>query len=85
MKILIVIPTYNESQNIEKLIRSICKTYRDSLDIHILVVDDNSPDSTAKIVSKMKETIYPHRLNLLWRDRKRWLSTVYIDGFMWRT
>lgn len=82
MKILIVIPTYNESQNIEKLIGSIFSISKNGLDIHILVVDDNSPDGTAEIVTKIKEA-YPHRLNLLLRDRKLGLGTAYISGFIW--
>ena len=47
MKTLIIIPTYNESQNIEKMIRSIFDSQEINLDLHILVVDDNSPDGTA--------------------------------------
>jgi len=82
MKILIVIPTYNESQNIEKLIGSIFSISKNGLDIHILVVDDNSPDGTAEIVTKIKKA-YPHRLNLLLRDRKLGLGTAYISGFIW--
>jgi len=82
MKILIVIPTYNESQNIEKLIGSIFSISKNGLDIHILVVDDNSPDGTAEIVTKIKEA-YPYRLNLLLRDRKLGLGTAYISGFIW--
>ena len=83
MKCLIVIPTYNESQNIEHIVRAIFAERINGFETHILVVDDNSPDGTSGIVKRMKETVYPETLFLLSRDRKSGLGTAYIAGFRW--
>jgi len=78
MKTLIVTPTYNESKNIGSLITSLNKI--DS-NYHILVVDDNSPDGTAKIVKELQKT---HKnLHLAERPKKRGLGTAYCFGFKW--
>ena len=77
-KILVIIPTYNESQNIGNLINVI-----DSLDINLdfLIIDDNSPDRTYDIVKKiMKEN---SRVNLIVQDKKAGLGTAYKKGFNW--
>ena len=77
-KILVIIPTYNESQNIGNLINVI-----DSLDIDLdfLIIDDNSPDRTYDIVKKiMKEN---SRVNLIVQDKKAGLGTAYKKGFNW--
>ena len=75
-KTLIVIPTYNEAENIDKLIREIF-----SIDsgIHILVVDDNSPDGTARYIKQL-QTEY-NQLFLVEREKKLGLGTAYIAGF----
>ena len=78
MKVLIIIPTYNESLSIEKIIN---KIFSINLDYSILVVDDGSPDGTSDIVLKLKEN-YPS-LNLLTRKKKLGLGTAYCTGFMW--
>jgi dolichol-phosphate mannosyltransferase len=83
MKTLIIIPTYNESQNIEKMIRSIFRVRNPQIDLHILVVDDNSPDGTALIVKDLISQYYPGALFLLSRDAKQGLGTAYIEGFQW--
>ena len=83
MKTLIIIPTYNESQNIEKMIRSIFTIHEWDDDLHILVVDDNSPDGTAHRVRDLKSRSYPETLFLLSRDSKQGLGTAYIKGFQW--
>lgn len=83
MKSLIVIPTYNESQNIEHIVRTIFAEGIKGFETHILVVDDNSPDGTSDIVKRMKETGHPDTLFLLSRDRKSGLGTAYIAGFQW--
>lgn len=74
MKIVCVIPTYNEKENISLLIKKIQQLYPD---IHILVVDDNSPDGTGKIVEKMKN----EHLDVLHRSKKEGLGRAYISGF----
>ena len=74
---LIIIPTYQESENISDLIEAI---FNLELPFEILIVDDNSSDGTAQIV-KMKQEIYPERLHLMQRPKKMGLGTAYIDGF----
>ncbi len=75
-KALIIIPTYNEIGNIERLIDEIRKHVPDA---HILVVDDGSPDGTGDLVEKLKAT--DGRLDLLRRAGKLGLGTAYIAGF----
>lgn len=76
MKILVIIPTFNEVENIKKIIELVLE--QDS-SIDILVVDDNSPDGTAKIVKELKSS--NPRINLLEREGKLGLGTAYIAGF----
>lgn len=83
MNLLIIIPTFNESQNIEPLIRTTFHMTSISLDPHILVVDDNSPDGTAAIVEKLIRSQFTDRLFLMVRNRKSGLGTAYIEGFQW--
>lgn len=75
---LIIIPTYNESENIPPLLDAIWKT---APEVHILIVDDNSPDGTAKIVKGIQEQ--NKHLFLLERPGKNGLGTAYIAGFRW--
>ena len=79
MKSIIIIPTYNESENIERMIR---KVYSLPRGFDILVVDDNSPDGTAVIVRRLQDE-YPDRLFVLERSGKLGLGTAYIMGFEW--
>lgn len=74
---LVIIPTYNEKENIETLIRKVF-ALDDSFDI--LVVDDNSPDGTPEIVESL-ECEFQNRLHLLKRKNKQGLGTAYIAGF----
>ena len=76
---LVIIPTYNEKENIQKIIKAVM-----SLDVNfdVLVVDDGSPDGTAKLVMEM-QSVFPGRVNLLERKGKSGLGTAYIDGFRW--
>lgn len=76
---LIIIPTYNEKENIEKIIRKVF-----SLDkiFHILIVDDCSPDGTAKIVKNLQSE-FPEQLHIEERNGKLGLGTAYIHGFKW--
>ena len=76
---LVVIPTYNEIENIERLIRNIYTLQRD---FDILVVDDGSPDGTAEKVKELQEE-YKGRLFILERAKKLGLGTAYIAGFKW--
>jgi dolichol-phosphate mannosyltransferase len=78
-KTLVVVPTYNEIENIERLLRRIFSLQRE---FHVLVVDDNSPDGTATRVKENFGT-YPERLFLLQRKEKTGLGTAYIAGFKW--
>jgi len=76
---LVVIPTYNEIENIEAIIRA---TFKVSSEVAILIVDDNSPDKTSqKVVGLQKE--FPERLFLESRKGKEGLGTAYIHGFKW--
>ena len=76
---LVVIPTYNEIENIERLLRNVFSL---GMNFHILVVDDNSPDGTGQAVESLFET-YPDQLFLLKRKEKSGLGTAYIAGFKW--
>ena len=76
---LVIIPTYNERENIEKVIRLIFSLPHD---FHVLVVDDNSPDGTSVLVSKLMES-FPDSLFLEKRKGKLGLGTAYIHGFKW--
>jgi len=76
---LVIIPTYNEKENIERIIRYV---FQLEGDFHILIVEDNSPDGTARIVKNlMKE--FPERLSIEERKGKLGLGTAYIHGFIW--
>lgn len=77
-KSLIIIPTYNEMDNIQKLIPDILKKYSD-YNLDILIVDDNSPDGTGNYINQLgKEN---PRIKLLQREKKLGLGTAYIAGF----
>lgn len=77
---IVIIPTYNEKENMEKIIRAIF-----SLDkcFHILVIDDGSPDGTAAIVHRLMDTEFADRLFIIERSGKLGLGTAYITGFKW--
>ena len=76
---VVIIPTYNEKENIEKIIRAV---YGQPKCFHVLVIDDGSPDGTAAIVKDM-QTEFPDRLFLIERAGKQGLGTAYITGFKW--
>ncbi len=78
-KTLVIIPTYNEKENIEAIIRAV---FNQNMPFDVLVVDDNSPDGTAKIVQKLQEE-FGNRLFLEVRNEKNGLGTAYIHGFKW--
>jgi dolichol-phosphate mannosyltransferase len=76
---LVIIPTYNEKENIEKMIR---KVFSLPVPFHLLIVDDGSPDGTAAIVKKLQSE-FPDQLFLEERKGKLGLGTAYIHGFKW--
>ncbi|HLO57448.1 MAG TPA: polyprenol monophosphomannose synthase [Bacteroidales bacterium] len=78
-KALVIIPTYNEKENIEKMILTIFSL---PTAYHILIVDDGSPDATASIVKRLQNT-YADSLFILERSGKQGLGTAYITGFKW--
>ncbi len=77
---LVIIPTYNEKENIENIIRTVFNLEKK---FDILVVDDGSPDGTAKIVHNLINTEFENRLFIEERTGKLGLGTAYIHGFKW--
>lgn len=76
---VVIIPTYNEKENIERIIR---KVFSLEGEFHILVIEDGSPDGTAAIVRRLQQE-YPERLHMIERSGKQGLGTAYITGFKW--
>ena len=77
---IIIIPTYNEKENIEKIIRAIFSLQQA---FNILVIDDGSPDGTAAIVKRLMAEEFANRLFIIEREWKLGLGTAYIRGFKW--
>ncbi len=77
---IVIIPTYNEKENIEKIIRAIFGLEKS---FHILVIDDGSPDGTAAIVRSLMSNEFGGQLHLVVRSGKLGLGTAYIAGFKW--
>ncbi len=77
---LVIIPTYNEKENIRNIITAVLELNEHQFDV--LIVDDNSPDGTAAIVDAMIEE-RPERIHILKRAGKQGLGTAYIAGFKW--
>lgn len=80
MRTLIIIPTYNEKDNIKPLLVAISDLKQKNLEV--LVVDDSSPDGTGKIVEKLTKTL-SLQVHLLTRTKKQGLGAAYMDGFKW--
>ena len=76
---IVIIPTYNEKENIEAIVR---KVFSLPIEFHILVIDDGSPDGTAGIVKGLQAE-FPGQLHLLERSGKQGLGTAYLTGFRW--
>lgn len=76
-RILVIIPTYNEADNILKIIPEVLKNSSADRDYNILVVDDNSPDGTSGLV----ENLNNEKVNILKREKKNGLGTAYLAGF----
>jgi len=78
MKKLVIVPTYNEKENIAQIVPAI---FAQDIDVDILVVDDNSPDGTGSVVTDLQKNC--PRLHLLARAGKEGLGRAYIAGFQW--
>lgn len=76
---IVIIPTYNEIENIESIVRAVLSLHRP---FDILVIDDNSPDHTADKVTALQQE-FPNRLFLEKRQKKSGLGTAYVHGFKW--
>jgi len=76
---IVIIPTYNEIENIESIIRAVFSLHKT---FHILIVDDNSPDGTAKKVQELQAE-FEGKLFLSVRKKKSGLGTAYVHGFQW--
>ena len=76
---IVIIPTYNEIENIESIIRAVFSLHKP---FDILIVDDNSPDKTAEKVMELQKE-FPNQLYLGRRDKKLGLGTAYVHGFKW--
>ena len=77
---IVIIPTYNEKENIEKIIRAVFALEKC---FHILVIEDGSPDGTAFIVKRLMADEFADRLFMIERSGKLGLGTAYITGFKW--
>ena len=80
MKNLVIIPTYNEKENIEAIITAVMEL---PIEYHVLVIDDGSPDGTAAIVKELMANTYAGKLHLVERSGKLGLGTAYLAGFKW--
>jgi len=76
---IVIIPTYKEKENIERIIRYVFDL---TVDFHLLIIDDNSPDGTAEIVKRLMG-IFPEKLFMIQREGKQGLGTAYLRGFEW--
>lgn len=77
---IVIIPTYNEKENIENIVRAVFGLEKS---FHILIIDDGSPDGTALIVKSLMQEEFAGRLHLVERSGKLGLGTAYIAGFKW--
>ena len=78
-KCLVIIPTYNEKENAEKMVRTV---FNLKTPFHLLIIEDNSPDGTAQIVKNLQKE-FPDKLFMVERKGKLGLGTAYIAGFNW--
>ena len=76
---IVIIPTYNEIENIERIIHAV---FQLPSSFHVLIVDDNSPDETFRKVAELQKQ-YPEKLFLEVRTKKSGLGTAYVHGFKW--
>ena len=80
---IVIIPTYNEKENIEAIIRAVLGLDTDGHHFDILIIDDGSPDGTANIVKGLIAAEFADRLHIVERSGKLGLGTAYIAGFRW--
>ena len=80
---IVIIPTYNEKENIEAIIRAVLGLDTDDHHFDILIIDDGSPDGTANIVKGLIAAEFADRLHIVERSGKLGLGTAYIAGFRW--
>ncbi|MFC6358763.1 polyprenol monophosphomannose synthase [Luteococcus peritonei] len=78
-KVLVVIPTYNEAENIENIVNRLRRAVPDA---HVLVADDNSPDGTGEIADRLHEQ-HPEHVHVMHRKGKQGLGAAYLAGFHW--
>jgi dolichol-phosphate mannosyltransferase len=81
MKTVVVVPTYNEADNVSAITAELLTLDID--DLHVLIIDDNSPDGTGNIADELAQRCYPDRLHVIHRAGKLGLGTAYIKGFRW--
>lgn len=74
---LVIIPTYNEKENAEAIVRKVFSLERE---FHVLIIDDGSPDGTADIIKRLQKE-FPEKLHLIQREGKQGLGTAYLRGF----
>ncbi|MDR2775749.1 MAG: polyprenol monophosphomannose synthase [Tannerella sp.] len=77
---IVIIPTYNEKENIENIIRAVSELEKP---FNILIIDDGSPDGTAAVVKRLQQQEFQNRLFMVERSGKQGLGTAYICGFKW--
>src|SRR5215475_11543325 len=77
MRVLVIIPTYNERENLSAIIENI-QDHEPS--VHVLIVDDNSPDGTGKLADELAQS-RPDKIFVLHRERKEGLGRAYVAGF----
>ena len=77
MKIIVITPTYNEAENLPKLVSALFSL---PLDLHLLIVDDNSPDGTGEVAEKLSKD-YPNKIEVMHRPGKMGLRSAYLNGF----
>ena len=76
---IVMIPTYNEKENVENIVRAV---FGEPKKFHVLIIDDGSPDGTASIVKSLQKE-FPEKLHIIEREGKLGLGTAYITGFKW--
>lgn len=81
MTTIVVIPTYNEADNISAITAELLTLEIE--DLQVLIIDDNSPDGTGQLADELAERCYPGRLHVMHRSGKLGLGTAYIAGFNW--
>ena len=79
-KTLVIVPTFNELESAPRLISRVCELI---LDVHILVVDDGSPDGTADVIESMAQGELAGRIHVMRRKEKSGLGAAYLAGFSW--